>query len=455
MELIISKNANSNYLSKIVEIQSFHPHPDPEVTRLKCCTVDGFNMIVGIDEQPGQFVYFPALSQINSNLLSYCNLYKHKELNSNPDQTGMFEDNGRVKAIRLRGCVSEGFLLPVIALQNFILSITNKELKCESGIEFDSVKDGSKEFWISKKYIVVRNVPNVDSNKSRHQKNAKKFNRVIDTQFRFHYDTIVIKKVPNALSADDIIQISSKWHGTSGISAYVLCKHPLSIKERIAKWLTGKEFNRYEHLYSSRTVVKNGFFDKKSKPGFYNCDVWAEADKIVKPCLQCGMTMYYEIVGFLPTGGYIQKGYDYGCEPPKEGEKYIHEKHFKVRIYRITLTNVDGQVHEFSTQEVQQYCKKVGLVPVTELYYGPARDLYPDLDTNQHFNENFIERLANDKSFYMECNSPDCINKVPHEGVVIKKENMESAAFKLKTFKFLSGEAADLDAGVENIEDNQ
>ena len=47
-------------------------------------------------------------------------------------------------------------------------------------------------------------------------------------------------------------------------------------------------------------------------PGFYGCDVWAEADKIVKPCLSKGMTAYYEIVGFLPNGGYIQKNYDYG-----------------------------------------------------------------------------------------------------------------------------------------------
>ncbi len=454
MELIISKNANSNYLSKIVEIQSFHPHPDPDVSKLKCCTVDGYNIIVGIDEQPGRFVYFPALSQINNNLLSYCNLYKHKELNSNPNETGMFEDNGRVKAIRLRGCISEGFLLPIIAFQNFILSVTNKEIACKVGTEFDSIKDGNKEFWISKKYIVVKNLSNNISKESKYQKNVKKFNRVIDTQFRFHYDTTIIKKVPNAILPDDIIQISSKIHGTSGISACVLCKQPLSIRQRIAKWLTGEEFNKYDYLYSSRTVIKNATINEGVTSGYYGCDVWAEADKIIKPCLQKGMHMYYEIVGFLPNGGYIQKGYDYGCESPKEGEKYTHEKHFKVRVYRITLTNVDGQVHEFSTQEVQQYCKKVGLVPVTELYYGPAKDLYPDLDVTIHFNENFIERLSNDKSFYMECDSPECVNKVPHEGVVIKKDNMESSAFKLKCFNFLNKtEQASLDKGESNIED--
>lgn len=198
-------------------------------------------------------------------------------------------------------------------------------------------------------------------------------------------------------------------------------------------------------------MIKNN----NSNKGYYGCDVWAEADKIVRPCLIRGMTMYYEIVGFLPTGGYIQKNYDYGCVPPTEGETYTHEKHFKVRIYRITLTNVDGQVHEFSTQEVREYCKRVGLSPVIQLYFGLAKDLYPDLNTTEHFNENFIDRLSNDKNFYMECNSPDCNNNVPHEGLVIKKENDSKFCAKLKAFRFLAKEQQSLDAGESNIEDEQ
>jgi hypothetical protein len=165
------------------------------------------------------------------------------------------------------------------------------------------------------------------------------------------------------------------------------------------------------------------------------------------------MTAYYEIVGFLPNGGYIQKGYDYGCIPPKEGDVYQYGVHFKVLVYRITMTNVDGNVHEFSAREVQQWCKYNGLVPVTEYYYGFASELYPDLNPNEHWNENFIARLADDKNFNMECDSPTCDNKVPHEGIVIKVENMKSEAFKLKCFKFLDKEGKVLDKGESNIED--
>lgn len=53
----------------------------------------------------------------------------------------------------------------------------------------------------------------------------------------------------------------------------------------------------------------------------------------------------------------------------------------------------------------------------------------------------------------MERTSPSCDNKVPHEGIVVKIENMRSEAFKLKCFRFLNTEGKALDAGEVNIED--
>lgn len=154
MKLSKSKRANVNYLAKIVDIKNFRAHSNPEVARLKCCTIDGFNIITGIDSQPGLYVYFPTACCINPDFLRYCNLYRHKELNNDPEQTGMFEDNGRVKAIRLKNELSEGFILPVVQFQNYIMSVTNKEI--EAGIEFDIVEHEGKEFWINKKYIPKR-----------------------------------------------------------------------------------------------------------------------------------------------------------------------------------------------------------------------------------------------------------------------------------------------------------
>jgi hypothetical protein len=447
MQLSKSKNANVNYLAKVVKLAEFTPHPNAD--RMKIAHVGGYKVCVGLDEAEGWYIYFPVNCEINPNLLSYCNLYRHSEKNSNTEKAGFFNDNGRVTAIKLRGVPSEGFLLPLETLKSFISETLNLELSdVEENFDFDIVEHNGKSFWICKKYIIVQQLPNSGKGNYR-QKNLKKFNKAIDTQFRYHYDTVLAKKDPFAIEPNDRIHLSSKIHGTSHISAYVLCKKKPSLKTWFLS-LFGVEPVEYDYLYASRSVIKN---NATSGIGYYGCDVWAEADKIIRPHLIKGMTVYAEIVGFLPTGGYIQKNYDYGCEPPTEGV-YISEKNFKVRVYRITLTNVDGVVHEFSTQEVQQWCKDNGLTPVTEMYYGLAKDLYPDIPVDENWNTNFWERLANDKNFYMECDSPDCNNKVPHEGIVIKKEDMRSRAWKLKCFAFLNQEQKELDSGESNIEDN-
>lgn len=454
MKLIQSKNANVNYLAKIVKIDNFHKHSDPEVTKLKCCCIDGFNIITGIDSEPGLYVYFPTACCINPKFLSYANLYRHGELNVDQTKTGMFDDNGRVKAIRLRGELSEGFIIPIVVLENWVMSTVNVELKVEEGTEFDSIEHDGKTFWVNKKYIPknTRTSGAPGSGNSGKGKQPKGLDKIIENQFRFHYDTVLIKKCPHVLHPSDLISITSKVHGTSGISAYVLCKQELNWKQKIARWLTGEEFDKYDYLYSSRSVIKNQYYNKSVQGGFYRVDVWKYADDIVRPCLSKGMTAYYEIIGFLPNGGYIQKNYDYGCLPPVGDEAYTYGKHFKVQIYRVTITDVSGKVHEFSAREVQLWAQMVGLVPVEQYYYGYAKDLYPDLDPSEHWNENFLSKLANDKNFYMECNSPTCDNKVPHEGIVIKIENMKSEAFKLKCFKFLDGEGKALDKGEVDIE---
>ena len=457
MKFIKSKNANINYLAKIVELNTFHDHPNPEVTRLKCAVVDGYNIIVGIDYNPGKFVYFPSGCTINPQFLSWANLYRHTEKNANSEKSGMFEDNGRVKSIRLKGTISEGFLLPLETLLLWISSETLLDINMddfEVNTEFDTFEHNGKSFWINKKFVIAsRN----GSSKDSPVRKGKKLSRVIEKYFPEHYETVIIRKCPDVITPNSLIQLTSKWHGTSLRSGYVLVKKELSFFDKLCNLLEGKSWNEdrlvYDYLYGSRRVVKNQYYNETVTGGYYGVDLYKDANEIIKPCLQKGMMIFSEIVGFKPDGGFIQGPWDYGCVPPKSGETYTHGIHFKVVVYRITLTNIDGYVHEFSAREVQQYCEKFGLTPVTELYYGYAKDLYPDLEHNDEWNKNFIERLADDKNFYMEMNSPDCNNPVPHEGVVIKTENSHSFAAKLKCFNFLNKEGKMLDAGESNMED--
>lgn len=455
MQLIQSKKFESNYWAKIVNITSFNTHPNQEVTKLKVAHVDGYNIIVGIDETPGLYIYFPMMSEINPSILSYCNLYDNPALNKDETKKGFFSKNGKVKGIKLKGLVSEGFLLPANILYNFIVESFQKYPdNFKEGVEFDSIKEGDKIMWISRKYKVEYHNTKVPSTATP-TKQVKGFDKIREDQFKFHYDTTIIKKVPEIITPDSILHISSKWHGTSGISAYVLCHKKLSWKEKIAKWLTGESFDTYDYVYSSRKVIKNKYYNKKVDGGFYGSDPWYYTNEILKPILKKGMTIYYEIVGYTPDGKEIQKGYDYGCTPSTT--EYVINKQFKIYVYRITTTNVNGDVFEMTPLQVIDWCKRREIGCINTLYYGKAKDLYSldglsDIDT---FSDWFLEKLANDTNFYMEQNSPDCINKVPHEGIVIKKEGLWSNAFKLKCFAFLNKEQKDLDKGITNIEDEQ
>lgn len=270
--------------------------------------------------------------------------------------------------------------------------------------------------------------------------------------------TTVIKKCPHVIHPDDTLNISEKIHGTSFISANVLCKVPprniidkaFCWLSKYIKWIWEPDLE-YRNLYASRTTIKN--LDNANSGGYYDSDVWFYANELIKNFLKEGMTVYGEIVGYCPTGQAIQKGYDYGCVPPTEGEPYTHEKHYKVRVYRVTTVGPDGKFYEFNPKEVRQWCSDTGLTPVTTWYEGVARDLYPELEEDLNWPDEFINKLSDDKRFYMELNSPSCKNSVPHEGVVIKIFGKDSEAFKLKCFKFLDKEQKDQDKGISNIED--
>lgn len=406
MQLNQSPKININYCAKIVEIHDFTPHPNPKCERLKCAHIDGYTISVSKDTEPGMYVYFPIGCAIDYSSLSANNQFRHIELNADKEAApGYFEDNGRVKIIKLQGHVSEGFIMSIESITKWISSLGHTEsiTGIDAGTEFDRVGN----LFICKKYV-VKNRTSGSSNKTRTGKQPKGLSKLVDNQFRFHYDTVLIKKCPWIVKPNDIISIVSE--------------------------------------------------------GYYGCDVWGEAHKVLQPFLTKGLTLYYEIIGWLPTGGAIQsmggKAYDYGYDmpiwdPTTQTTPYKYNVHFGIRVYRITYTNPDGIVYEFSARQVQQWCKDKGLTPVTELYYGYAKDLYPDISVSEHWNENFIQRLAEDKNFFMEELSPECHNDVPHEGIVIRIEDGLSGAYKLKCNRFLFAESKALDKGEVDIESDQ
>ena len=156
------------------------------------------------------------------------------------------------------------------------------------------------------------------------------------------------------------------------------------------------------------------------------------------------MTIFAEIVGYLPNGSYIQKNYDYNCQ----------DNEFEIRIYRITNTNVDGKVFEYSARQVKYWCIARGLKSVIEIYYGYAGDLFNKLKGKHKksafsFERDFLELLQIE---YLEKDSIYCQNTVPEEGIVLRVETNDIEVYKLKSDRFYEYETKELDSGVENIE---
>jgi hypothetical protein len=288
-----------------------------------------------------------------------------------------------------------------------------------------------------KKYKIAIKGANLNGN----QKGKKpKISRLIDGQVRLHVDTEQLKKNVNKINQDDNITITYKLHGTSGWVSNVLVKRKLSLFERILiKLGVNIDQSEYDYVYGSRKVVKNSNM-REERGNFYDCDIWAEVKDELKDSLPKGYTIYYEIVGFTKSGGAIQKLYDYGC---KQGEK-------KVFVYRITVTNKDGQSIDLSSDQIIEFCSRYGLNFVPVLFKGKASDFVG------HDIDDYVWRAALIKEIVDKHTDKDCfmcVNKTPEEGIVLRKEKMfEFEAYKLKSFRFFQYETEMLDKGEVDIE---
>jgi len=215
-------------------------------------------------------------------------------------------------------------------------------------------------------------------------------------------------------------------HNTSLVSSKLLFNNKLSLSERVLKFIGFNiQDKEYKYIYSSRKVIKAAGKHTTDLQGFYKDNIWGLAHEKIKHALVDGLSLYCEIVGNMPTGGMIQKDYDYGC---REGE-------FKVFVYRITTTNTSGDVHEFDWASIKEHCDNHEINHVPEYYYGPV---------------NFtLDQL---KEKYLEKDCEFCSNRVPGEGIAFRNECHNKKAYKLKSFRFLQKESKDLDDGVSDIE---
>ena len=372
---------------------------------------------------------------------------------------GFFNKYGRVRCITLKNTPSFGFLFEVDSMAKFNPGIKDVNLEDYLNQDFDTV-DG--ELFV-KAYVPPVKPENV--RKTRGEKRNKKlsrFDRLVEGELRLHYDSTQLVKNMSLIDPDKIVTVSVKVHGTSSVIGKVHVKNPLPMMWYKKAWnklidlinLPEKIKFKYDYtidygpVYCSSTVVKNQYINQEVTGGYYNVDIWSEYGDILYPYLDNGMTVYSEIAGYL-TGcqTMIQKQYAYGCQP---GENFIMP-------YRISTMSEGCVRYEWNVQDVYDWTvrliyrmKEAGdenwkrIHPIDILYHGTLANLYPEIDEDNHWHENVLEKLKNDKEhFGMEEYEPLCTDiKVPREGICLRIDNdpiLEN--FKLKTTSFALGEA--------------
>lgn len=492
----MSAEGKSEYCCNVVKIGEIKPIDGSDF--LGETMVNGQSVVVRKDQVHEGDVYFYAANecQLNEKFLSINNLFDINsfELNANAEdvkellvksdstedkneqdkyrdeakrKVGFFNKNGRVRMIRLRKVPSYGFLFSLDEMVKYCPKAKDVNLEDYINKDFDTV-DGELFVKAYVPYVPERTHANGNKRNRKAQKKINRFDRMIPGEFMLHYDTSMLGKNMWRINPDDKITISVKLHGTSGIFANVKTHVPIKLpiikrawnlfvdttgffkKHRIIDYTT-----EYGNVYSSRTVIKNQYINKDVNGGFYSTDVWYDYNELLKDKIDKGMTVYGEIIGYISgSQTMIQKQYDYGCEVGTN----------KFMPYRITTEDENGKKYEWDVSEVKEWTEqlikkypdiKERIEIIDILYHGTLKDLYPQFDVTEHWHENVLEALKNDKEhFGMELNEPLCkAYKVPREGIVIRIDGDTVAeAFKLKTDVFYGKEQKEIDAGNVDIE---
>lgn len=469
--LTMSNEGTSEYCCNAVKIGEITPIPGKD--KIATTIVNGEVIVIRKDQvKEGDILFYASNEcQLNSTFLSLNNLFEisERDRNANAEEVnalmaegkvdeakskvGYFNKYGRVRMIKLGGVLSMGYLFSVDELAKFCPEVKTLNLEEILNQDFDTV--GGELF-------VKAYVPPIKEKKNKKGTGPKKdkiekFDRMIPGQFVFHYDTAPLQKNMYKISPLDMVTISVKMHGTSAIYSNIQTKFPIKLPwyKKIVNFFKKDYFPTfyvgYDVIYSSRKVIKNKSVNPKVTDGYYNKDVWREYYDILKDKIPFDVSLYGEICGFSGEKA-IQKGYDYKCKP---GENIL-------MIYRITTNTEDGKKYEWEPNEVVDFVLKLTrehielqgkIVPLPVIYQGTLKDLYPEVSTFEHWHENILLKLQEDKNFLMEELEPMCNNKVPREGICLRiNYDKTPECFKLKCKKFLEKEAKNIDKGDIDIE---
>ena len=437
----------------IVEVKELKPHTNAD--KLQLATFFGETVVVGLNTKIGDIgIYFPCDLQLSEEYCDANDLCRKKA--DGTDGKGYLErDKRNIKAISLRGEKSYGLYAPLESLKFTGADLTT--LKIGDTIE---IVNGIP---ICKKYI-----PHSNTRRGHYSEGNKtrKHKAPVAPLFMEHADTEQLAYNLGAFRCGDEIEITLKMHGTSQRTAHLptLQGYKRTFWEKLTR-KEGTPIYAWGGVSGTRRVVLEDFAG-----GFYGSNAFREQhSKFFEGKLWKGETVYYEVVGFTDNGAPIMAScnnkklndkefikqygeetiFSYGCSPIGktydlnvryfEGhieEGTVEEKNAPqsdIYVYRMTMTNEDGDVVEYTPDFMRYRCEQMGAKTVPVLWKGtipehPGSAEDPTISAGE-----WIKNVA--ERFY---DGPDPIGKTHiREGVVVRILNRPKfAAYKHKNFAF-------------------
>lgn len=465
------------YKAYVTKLTNVRPHPNADRLLLGDCF--GNTVCVSLEYTEGQIgLYLPTDGQVSVEFAEYNNLLRKKDDAGNQVGGYMDADKRNVTAIRLRGEKSDGLFLPLSCL-NYCFEDNDAIAHLALGDIIDGIVNGHE--------ICCKYIPRTNSANRAHQAGNRTRKKKAPTAplFQEHADTEQLAYNLSAFKSGDEIEITLKMHGTSQRTGYLPVLK--GYKRTFFDWLfhhEGRPVYDWGYVSGTRRVVLDSY-----EGGYYGSNEFREThSKAFEGKLWKGETVYYEVVGFTASGAPImgdannkklndkefikQYGettrFSYGCAP--NGQKMMHGNddngiftmvidvpQSDIYVYRMTMTNEDGDVVEYTPNFMRYRCEQMGIKCVPVLWKGiipehPASETDPTISAGE-----WIKLKA--EQFY---DGPDPIGKTHvREGVVVRILNRPSfTAYKDKNFSFkvlegiakVEAEAPDLEEAQEVIE---
>jgi hypothetical protein len=407
------------YTAYITRITNVRKHPDPETHSLQVGECFGNQVIVGLNTKTDDIgIYFMADGRLSEEFATVNNLIRKVDPTTGKNIGGLFDTNRKVRTQKIRKEKSDGFFCPIE-----FLAYTGIDLKTlDVGFAFTEI-NGHK---ICEKFISTKTF------EARDKKPREK------TKYPFFYEHIDTEQL--AYKMDELkdgmcLIFTEKLHGTSGRSSNNIEEKQLwyaKIINGLFKKTLIQPVRNYNYVCGTRRVVLKDF---ESNHGFYKENEMFRKyahDRFVGK-LRKGETVYYEVVGYAAENTPIMPSCDNTKLKDKEFvKKYGKTTHFnygcpqghhEVYVYRITMTNEDGDMFDLSWDSVKLRCDQMGVRYVPELF----RVLYNSANTP---NEEFLKLCD------LLAEGDSTLDTHIREGVVVRADGSKWNAWKYKSFQF-------------------